>query len=210
MSTPATTVIGREAPGPPEPGGPWETACRLVGQYEFADARILRGVYRRDGDLLGRDMLLEARFYGLRFYLGVRVTGIIDEERDTGDGPERVWGWCYQTLEGHLEQGRLSYEVIKNLATGRVMFRVAGYSRPAPIPRPGHPLGIPAVRPVDAAAVLPQRPGPDGRLGGRGPARPPAPAARGPAGRHRAGAVRGAPAPAGTPVPRLDAPRPLK
>jgi uncharacterized protein DUF1990 len=126
------TVIGREAPGLPEPGGPWETACRLAGQYEFADARTLRGVYRPDGDLLGRNMLLEAWFYGLRFYLGVRVTGILDEERDTGDGPERVWGWSYQTLEGHLEQGRLSYEVIKNLGTGRVMFRVAGYSRPAP------------------------------------------------------------------------------
>jgi uncharacterized protein (UPF0548 family) len=130
------TVIGREAPGLPEPGGPWETACRLVSQYEFADARILRGVYRPDGDLLGRNMLLEARFYGLRFYLGVRVTGILDEERDTGDGPERVWGWSYQTLEGHLEQGRLSYEVIKNLGTGRVMFRLAGYSRPAPIRDP--------------------------------------------------------------------------
>ena len=52
------TVIGREVPGPPEPGGPWKTACRLVGQYEFADARILRGVYRRDSALLGRNMLL--------------------------------------------------------------------------------------------------------------------------------------------------------
>jgi hypothetical protein len=78
-------------------------------------------------------MLLEVRFFGLRFYVGVRVTGVIDEERDTGDGRERIWGWCYQTLEGHLEQGRLSYEVIKNLGTGQVTFRVAGYSRPAPI-----------------------------------------------------------------------------
>lgn len=130
------TVIGREAPGAPEEGGAWETACRLVGEYEFADARILRGVYRRDAELLGRNMLLEARFFGLRFYLGVRVTGIIDEERDTGDGPERVWGWCYQTLDGHLEQGRLSYEVIKNLGTGLVTFRVVGYSRRAPISNP--------------------------------------------------------------------------
>ena len=130
------TVIGREQPGAPEHGGPWETACRLVGQYEFADARILRGVYRQGSELLGRNMLLEARFFGLRFYFGVRVTGITDEERDCGDGPERVWGWCYQTLEGHIEQGRLSYEVIKNLATGQVMFRVAGYSRRAPIANP--------------------------------------------------------------------------
>ena len=128
-----TAVIGREGPGPPERGGAWETACRLVSQYEFADARIVRGVYRQDAGLLGRDMLLEARFFGLRFYLGVRVTGLIDEERDTGGGPERVWGWWYQTLEGHLEQGRLSYEVIKSLKTGQVAFRVAGYSRPAPI-----------------------------------------------------------------------------
>lgn len=130
------TVIGQEGPGAPEAGGPWETACRLVGQYEFADARILRGVYRDGAELLGRDMLLEARFYGLRFYFGVRVTGVIDEERDSGDGPERVWGWYYQTLEGHIEQGRLCYEVIKNLATGQVRFRVAGYSRRAPIANP--------------------------------------------------------------------------
>jgi uncharacterized protein (UPF0548 family) len=132
----SAVVIGRERPGPPEHGGPWETACRLVSEYEFADARILRGVYRRDSELLGRNMLLEVRFFGLRFYLGVRVTGILDQERDTGDGPERVWGWWYQTLEGHLEEGRLSYEVIKNLGTGLVTFRVAGYSRRAPLHNP--------------------------------------------------------------------------
>ena len=81
-------------------------------------------------------MLLEGRFCGLRFYLGVRVTGVIDETRDGDGGPERVWGWCYQTLQGHLEQGRLSYEVIKNQGTGQVTFHIAGYSRPASIPNP--------------------------------------------------------------------------
>lgn len=136
------TVIGRERPGAPEQDGAWATACRLVSEYEFADARILRGIYRRDAELLGRNMLLEARFFGLRFYLGVRVTGITDDERDTGEGTERVWGWSYQTLDGHLEQGRLSYEVIKNLGTGLVTFRVAGYSRPAPIRSPIIRLGF--------------------------------------------------------------------
>ena len=130
------TLIGREPPGDPVPDGPWETARRLVSEYEFADARILRGVYRGDGELLGRDMLLEGRFLFLRFYLGVRVTGVIDGTRDTDHGPERVWGWHYQTLQGHLEQGRLSYEVIKNLATGQVAFRVTGYSRRSRIPNP--------------------------------------------------------------------------
>jgi uncharacterized protein (UPF0548 family) len=138
----SATPLGWEVPGPPEHGGLWETACRLVGEYEFADARILRGIYRGDSALLGRNMLLEGRFFGLRFYFGVRVTGVIDEERDADAGPERVWGWCYQTLEGHLEQGRLSYEVIKHLTTGQVAFRVAGYSRPAPIGNPVVRLGF--------------------------------------------------------------------
>ncbi len=96
----------------------------------------MRAVYRRDDELLGRDMLLEGRFFGLRFYFGVRVTAVIDETRSSGAGTLRVWGWSYQTLDGHLEQGRLSYEVIKNLDTGRVAFRVSGYSRAAPIQRP--------------------------------------------------------------------------
>jgi hypothetical protein len=63
----AATLIGREDPGPPEQGGTWELACHLVSQYEFADARILRGAYRQGSELLGRDMLLEARFFRLAF-----------------------------------------------------------------------------------------------------------------------------------------------
>ena len=39
-------VIGLEPPGAPVPGGPWETACQLVRQYEFAQPPILRAVYR--------------------------------------------------------------------------------------------------------------------------------------------------------------------
>jgi uncharacterized protein (UPF0548 family) len=130
------TLIGREPPGDPVPDGPWEMARQLVTRYEFADERILRAVYRQDQDLLGRDMLLEGRFYGLRFYFGVRVTGICDETQDTDRGRERVWGWSYQTLQGHLEQGRISFEVIKNLANGQVGFRVTGYSRAAKISDP--------------------------------------------------------------------------
>ncbi|MBO0773547.1 MAG: DUF1990 family protein, partial [Actinobacteria bacterium] len=105
-------------------------------QYEFTDARIVRAVYRSGDELLGRNMLLAGRFCGLRFYLGVRITGLIGEARHSGRGREQVWGWYYQTLQGHLEQGLLSYEVIKNLGTGQVSFRVAGYSRQAPISSP--------------------------------------------------------------------------
>ncbi|MCS7477779.1 DUF1990 domain-containing protein [Umezawaea endophytica] len=132
----AVAVVGAEPPGPPLPDGAWARACLLVERYEFSDPSIMRAFYRRDDELLGRDMLLEGRFAGLRFYLGVRVTSVVDETRGTGEESERVWGWSYQTLRGHLEEGRLSYEVVKDLTSGAVSFRVSGYSRRAPLPNP--------------------------------------------------------------------------
>lgn len=140
-----------EPPGEPVRGGAWDAACRLVRDYQFAEPGILRAIYRRDAALLGRDMLLEGRFAGLRFDMGVRVTSVIDETRGVGegagegagvgagapgDGALRVWGWAYRTLEGHLEQGELTYEVVKRLRTGHVEFRIHGYSRRAPLANP--------------------------------------------------------------------------
>lgn len=131
-------AIDTEPPGVPVPGGPWEIACALVREYEFADPRILRAIYRPGDPLLGRDMLLEGRFLMLRFYLGVRVTEVVDETRDG----HRVWGWGYQTLAGHLEQGKLTYEVVKESDTGEVALVVRAYSRPAPITNPLLRLGF--------------------------------------------------------------------
>lgn len=126
-------ALALESPGDPVPGGAWDIACRLVHDYQFAEPGIVRALYRRDDELLGRNMLLEGRFFGLRFDMGVRVTSVIDQTRDTG---ERVWGWGYQTLQGHLEEGELSYEVVKQLRTGIVEFLITGYSRRATIPNP--------------------------------------------------------------------------
>jgi len=53
-----------------------QTGARVGRQSEFADVRVPRGVQQQEDDLLGRNLLLEARFFGLRFYFGVRVTGV--------------------------------------------------------------------------------------------------------------------------------------
>lgn len=119
-----------ERPGDPEPGGSFEQACRLVREYEFAAPEIIRAVYRRSAPLLGRDMMLEGRFFGVRFIMGTRVTRVLDTARH--DGTERVWGWAYDTLEGHLERGRMTYEVVKHLPSGRVEFVITGTSQRAP------------------------------------------------------------------------------
>jgi uncharacterized protein (UPF0548 family) len=131
-----------EPPGPPAPGGSFEVAQRLMRHYQFADPAIVRASYAEDSPLERRDMLLEGRFYGLRFHLGVRVGGLVDEELAAGGRPLRRWGWNYRTLQGHLEMGQMDYEVRKWLDSGEVEFRIHAFSRPAHIPNPVIRLGF--------------------------------------------------------------------
>lgn len=123
------TALSAERPGPPEPAGVWETACHLVSQYEFSMPDMIRAAYDAREPLLGRNMLLEARFAALRLYLGVRITTVIDETRGQN---ERVWGWGYQTLQGHLERGRISYEVVKHQDSGEIEFVIDAHSQRDP------------------------------------------------------------------------------
>jgi uncharacterized protein (UPF0548 family) len=131
-----------ERPGPPEPDGTWERAKRLMERYEFADPAIVRATYSGDAPLEGRDMLLEARFLGLRFRFGVRVSGVIDERREVEGRPVCVWGWSYRTLKGHLETGQMDYAVWKWLDDGSVDFRIHVVSRAARIRNPLIRLGF--------------------------------------------------------------------
>ena len=110
--------------------------------YEFADPAIARAVYRRDSELEGRDMLLVIRFWGLRFPVGVRVGGVIDEERAVGGRQVRVWGWNYATLQGHLEMGQMDYEVWKWVDNGDVEFRIHVVSRRSRVGNPIVRLGF--------------------------------------------------------------------
>lgn len=127
-----------EAPGAPEPDGSWEQARRLIEMYEVPVPSVIRGLYHADAPLRGRDILLEGRFHGLRFYMGVRITEIVDEVRDDR---VRAWGWTYETLQGHLERGRMTYEVVKHLDSGRVEFVIHGVSQGAPTLGPVVRLG---------------------------------------------------------------------
>lgn len=131
------TPLGAEAPGPPEPNGVWETACRLVEAYEMADPAIIRAVYDPAVPLQGRDMVLEGRFLLLRFAMGVRVTTVVDEHQHGA----RSWGWAYETLEGHLERGRMSYMVIKHEDSGAVELVISAYSEGSPHLNPVLALG---------------------------------------------------------------------
>ncbi|MFA1546948.1 DUF1990 family protein [Actinomadura chokoriensis] len=125
-----------EPPGPPTPGGSWETARRLVRDYEHADPAIIREVYRSGPPEPGKDLLLQGRFYGLRFYLGLRIHDVVDGHIEQDGRTARVWGWNYQTLKGHLERGQMDQEVRKWLDTGEVEFHIHVFSQRADIPNP--------------------------------------------------------------------------
>jgi uncharacterized protein (UPF0548 family) len=137
-----TQPLPPEPPGPPRPGGSFEVAQRLMRDYQFADPAIVRAIYAEDSPFERRDMLLEGRFYGLRFHLGVRVGGLVDQELALDGRPLRRWGWSYRTLQGHLEMGQMDYEVRKWLDSGEVDFRIHAFSRPAHIPNPVVRLGF--------------------------------------------------------------------
>ena len=120
-----------EAPGPPEPGGSWEIARRLVIDYQLAEPSQVRVFYDDGAPFEGRDMLLWVRFAGARFGVGVRIGAAYDWTRDVDGRPARVYGWYYDTLEGHFEEGRMHYEVWKWLDSGDVEFRLQAISRGA-------------------------------------------------------------------------------
>ena len=99
--------------------------------YQLADPGQVRAVYDDRAPFEGRDMLLWIRFAGVRFGVGVRIGAAYEWTRDVDGRPARVYGWYYDTLEGHFEQGRMHYEVWKWLDSGEVQFRLHAISRGA-------------------------------------------------------------------------------
>ena len=88
-------------------------------------------------------MVLRAQFLFFKFYFGVRVSGVTDEDaRDTPHGPERVWGYGYRTLEGHFERGQIDFTIHKNLNTGAVQFRIHAVSQAGQIRNPFYWIGF--------------------------------------------------------------------
>jgi uncharacterized protein (UPF0548 family) len=120
-----------EPPGPPQPGGTWEIAQRLMRGYEFADPSIVRAHYDPAQPLKGRDTLLAVRFHGLTVHVGCRITHVFERTEEVAGRSARLWGWSYATLEGHFEQGEMSWAVLKWPDTGDVAFRVCARSRPS-------------------------------------------------------------------------------
>jgi uncharacterized protein (UPF0548 family) len=117
--------IGTEPPGPPQPGGLFERAKQALVNYEFSDPSIVVGHFDPNAPLEGRDMLLEIKVWGFRFLNGVRVQRV----RDESDEHRTSFGFRYDTLEGHIEQGFEWFLLSKNHESGQIRFRIEAHWR---------------------------------------------------------------------------------
>lgn len=131
-----------ELPGPPSSDTSFAIACSILAEYSFPPPRLIRGRFDPGSPLEGRAMLLTATYLWMRFELPVRVSRVIDEARNGATGSEHAWGYSYETLDGHLERGEITFEIIKTLATGAVRFRIHSFSQTGHIANPIHRLGF--------------------------------------------------------------------
>jgi uncharacterized protein (UPF0548 family) len=116
----------------PLPRGSWEVARRLIEEYRMADPAIVRAAWDPSAPLLGREMRLQLRLYRvLSVRVGVRVTRVWDDDRIVDARAARVFGYEYATLPGHVEHGRMDYEVIEWRDDDAVEFRLHARSRPS-------------------------------------------------------------------------------
>ena len=137
------TDLPAEAPCPPAAHGSFAAAQDVMRRYAFPPPDLITGYFDPSQPLSARIMVLRAHFLVFNFYFGVRVVDVIDEAAQASpDGPERVWGYGYRTLEGHFEKGQINFSIHKNLATGAVQFRIKAMSQPGHIRNPFYWLGF--------------------------------------------------------------------
>lgn len=134
--------LGREQAGPPTGDGVFATARELVRAYEHVDPALVRAAWWADAELAGRDMVLEGRFGPLRFPMALRIGGVRDEVGEVDGREVHRWGWWYETLEQHLERGRMDFEVRKGAGDGVVSFHIDAWSHRADLDNPVLAVGM--------------------------------------------------------------------
>lgn len=124
-------AVARCRPGPPVPDGPFEQGCTAVARYEFSDPRIVRAHMPPEGPLEGRRFLLELVAIRTIHFLGAVVVGAV--QRETREH-ESVFGFRYDTLEGHIERGSEWFILTKDHASGVIRFRIQAVWQPGQFP----------------------------------------------------------------------------
>lgn len=123
-------IVAREAPGPPEVGGAFERAREGVENFRFSDPRIVVGYFDPAVPLARRRMLLELKAVGLRYLCGAAVGAVRVEQTDE----RTVFGFRYETLEGHIERGTEWFLLTKDHESGAIGFSISAVWQPGDFP----------------------------------------------------------------------------
>ena len=136
----AEKELAVEPPGPPVPDGAFERARQGLINYDFSDPTIVKGHFDPEAPFVGRNMLLEIKvpLLLLRFLGGVRVHSV----RDTSNEERSVFGFRYDTLEGHIESGYEWFLLTKDHQTGQVRFKIEAHWRLGTFPNWWSRLGF--------------------------------------------------------------------
>lgn len=114
-------IVAQGKPGAPSEDGPFKRGCQVVERYAFSDPDIVIGHFEPDVPLMGRPMLLEMRALRVLHYLGgVVVSATRSEEADD----QSIFGFRYDTLEGHIERGIEWFLLTKEHESGAIRFRI--------------------------------------------------------------------------------------
>lgn len=132
------SIIGREEPGAVAPGGAFEIAKKAISEYQFSDPGIVVGHFNPKDPVDGRTMALEIKIMGLHYLCGVRIGALKEENTEE----KTVFGFRYDTLEGHMEVGSEWFILTKVHATGEVWFRISASWRPGKFPNWWSELGF--------------------------------------------------------------------
>lgn len=135
--------VGIEEPGPPQAGGPFERMRAAVASYRFSEPDIVKGHFDPAAPLAGRRMLLELKPLLLRYLCGV----VVGAERHDADDAHTLWGYRYETLEGHLETGAEWFLLEKDHRTGVITFRIEAHWKPGQFPNWWSRLGFELLAP---------------------------------------------------------------
>lgn len=123
-------VVAREITGLPTRGGPFERARELVARFEFSDPRVVVGHFDPESPLQGRVLLLELKAARLHFLAPVRIGATLEESASN----ETRFGYCFETLDGHIERGREWFLLTKDHRTGAVRFKIEADWGPGQFP----------------------------------------------------------------------------
>jgi hypothetical protein len=120
-------LVAREAPGPPEPGGPFERLAGAIRAYRVFPPRLMTGLLRRAPVQAGDTFGFCYHFLpGIDLFFAGRVAAFFDGR----DGDTWRAGFRFRTVRGHPAVGEEEFWVEKDPADGGVRVGLRSWSRP--------------------------------------------------------------------------------